>query len=175
MTIEHSHGKARPTLPRSSDLAVPETVGEPPDERGERGRFASGNQLAKGHGWKKLLRESLGRELEGDAGKLGQEAFKLYRGFMADMPIDNASVRQLVVARARAATLSARYARRGAELGFDTSEARDALDAALRWSQEAKSLAVTSLDIATKLAAAGGRKVIDAHARVLTTFGRKKP
>jgi len=152
MSIEQSRGKARPTLPRSSDLAAPEAVGEPSGVRDSHGRFAPKNGIGAGARWKHLLAESLGRDLAGEAGQLGREAYRLYRSFLSDLPVDCSSVRALVVARARAAVLSARYVRRGAELGLDTEAGAACLGEALKWDARAERLAVSSLDISTRLA-----------------------
>lgn len=60
MTIEKSKGKARLTLPRSSDLTVPDTVGEPSGTRDAQGRFAAGNGVATGGKFKALIAQSFG-------------------------------------------------------------------------------------------------------------------
>lgn len=172
MTIEQSHGAARPTLPRSSDLAtVPEAERVPTEGRDANGRFASGNPWAGGAKWRSLIAEGLGRELEGKAGELGRRAHRLFRAFLADMPVDCANVRSLVAQRARAAALADAYALRGAELGLDTTEGGKALSEALKWDQRAERLAVTALDVATKLAVQAKRRHIDVHADVVAAFG----
>jgi hypothetical protein len=173
MSIRTSHGKARTELPRSSDLKPPETDATPTQGRGTGGRFAPGNSIASGNRWKAAIAESLGAALDGDAGKLGREAHRFYRAFLGDLPSDKASVRQLVASRALAAVLATHFARRAAEVGLDTDAGAEALKQAAVWDQRAERLAVTSWDLATKMA--GKRKVIDAHARVLETFGVKRP
>ncbi len=171
MPIETSHGSARPTLPRSSDLAVPETVGEPSGVRDARGRFASANGIGRGARWKHLLAESLGRDLTGEAGQLGREAYRLYRSFLADLPCDCASVRAMVAARARAAVLAARFARKAAEVGLDSAEGATALAEAARWDARAERLGISSLDVSARLAKAARSRPIDAHAAVVEAFG----
>lgn len=173
MTIERSHGAARTVLPRSSDLATVDAVGEPSGSRDRGGRFAPGNQLGKGRAWKHSIARSLGRDLAGEAGALGDEAYILFAAYLRDLPVDCASVRSLVAQRARAAVLAARYARRAAELGMDSDAGAKALTEAHRWDQRAERLAVTSLDVATRLAAAARARPVDAHATVLDTFGGK--
>jgi hypothetical protein len=84
--------------------------------------------------------------------------------FLADLPVDCASVRSLVAQRARAATLADAYACHGALLGLDTAQGAAALAEAHKWDQRAERLAVTSLDVATRLAGKAGRKVIDVGA-----------
>ena len=43
MVIERSHGKARPTLPRASDLTPAEAEAKPKGCRGPHGRYANGD------------------------------------------------------------------------------------------------------------------------------------
>jgi hypothetical protein len=171
MSIEQSHGKARPTLPRSRELATPEAGASRTEGRDAHGRFTSGNPWAPGAKWRALIAEGLGRELPGQAGGLGRRAYRLFRAFLADLPADCASVRSLVAQRARAVALADAYAERGAELGVATPEGAAALAEALKWDQRAERLAVTSLDVSTKLAAKQ-RKAIDVHASVVEAFGR---
>lgn len=171
MTLERSKGKLRPTLPRSSDLAGVNAAGEPLAARGPGGLFAPGNSVGAGAAWKYAIGAALGAERAGDAGKLGKEAYRLYRAFMRDLPCDCASVRQLVAQRARAAAFSAYYANKAGELGLTSELGMQANAEALKWDARAERLAVTSLDVSTKLAAT--RKPIDAHAAVLEAFGSK--
>lgn len=172
MSIERSHGKARPTLPRRRDLEAADADRDPCRGRDEHGRFASGNEAGTGRGWKAIVAKHLGRELQGEAGPLAREALQLFRAELAQMPHDGPQVRQLVAARARSAVLAARYAMRAAELGLDTDVGQKAIELSMRLDARAERLAVTALDIASKLAKAEGkRKPIDVHGRVLDTFG----
>ena len=157
MTIETSHGKARPTLPRASD--IPEVPPAPDPRRGRdaNGRFASGNKVGSGRHWAQMLKRQLAREatgpLKAEVEALAREAFALFKGFLRELPSDGASVRALVASRARAAVLSARYGHRAAEIGLDTPDGRAAMDLSIKLDQRAERLAVTSLDVAIKLAA----------------------
>jgi hypothetical protein len=47
-TIEDSHGRPRLTAPRLSDVGTVPSASEPSPDRAARGRFAPGNQAAKG-------------------------------------------------------------------------------------------------------------------------------
>jgi hypothetical protein len=169
-----SNGAMRPSLPHSSDLAtVPHPVVSPTVGRDHAGRFASANPWAGAAKWRSLIADGLGRDLPGEAGELGKRAYRLFRSFLADMPVDCASVRSLVAQRARAAALADRYATLGMTLGEATEAGTAALAEALKWDARAERLAVTSLDIATKLAVVARKHPIDAHAEVVATFGRK--
>jgi hypothetical protein len=114
----------------------------------------------------------IGRELKGDAEPLARESFRMYQALLAELPHTGAQVSSLVAARARSAVLSARYAARAAELGLDTEDGMAALDLSMKLDARAERLAVTALDIATKLATASRkRKPQDAHAAALEAFG----
>jgi len=176
VTLEHSHGKARPTLPRSRELAVLPTDGKPNRSRDARGRFTGLDSPSNGRGWKQLIGRMAGRELKGEAAELGRAAWRLYLAQLEELPHTGPNVRSLVAAQARSAILSARYAQRAAELGLDTLAGRAALDMSAKLDARAERLAVTALDIAIRLAKAqrAGR-VVDAHARVLEAFGAPVP
>lgn len=152
MTIEQSHGKARPTLPRSSDLSDIKAASNPSDGRGAGGRFAAGNSVGIGAREKNAIKRLLGPTASSNA--VIRDARKLFAACLRDMPSDGANVRQLVALQARHGALAAYYAARAAELGLDTVDGAIADDRAMKHGQRAERLAVTSLDIATKLAAA---------------------
>lgn len=157
MTIERSHGKARPTLPRSSDLTPVATVPEPSEGRGEQGRFAKGNRIAQGQRWKASIRKLLGRDAAvGEADALAREAWRLYLALLRELPHDGPSVRMLAALQAREAALAARWANRASELGLDSEGGQHADDRAMKHGQRAERLAVTALDVSTRLA--GARK-----------------
>ena len=175
MSIEQSHGKARPTLPRSKDLANVPPAGERPRQRDASGRFAPGNRAGVGRGWRAALARVLGRDLKGEVAPLARESWLTFQAMLKELPHTGAQVSALVAARARSTTLSARYAARAAELGLDTDEGMRALTLSMQLDARAERLAVTSLDIATKLAAADRkRKPGDAHAEVLEAFGEEQ-
>ena len=156
---ERSHGPhLRPSLPRSSDLAAIPTDGVPSGKRAAGGRFALGNQDASGKGWKSILRQQVTGPLKGEAEPLAREAYALYRALIQELPCDSPGVRQLVAARARAAVLSARYALLAAERGYETLEGVAALEMSTRLCQRAERLAISSLDVSTKLAVAARKR-----------------
>jgi hypothetical protein len=174
MTIENSHGKARPTLPRSSRLAEVDPVAIPSTPRGADGRFAPGPAADRSENRiRELIADGLGRDLPGEAGELARRAVRLYRAFLRDLPCVCASVRSTVAQRARAATLADAYARRGMELGIDNPLGAQCLAEALKWDQRAERLAVTALDLSNKLVAvARARKPDDVHAEIAAAFKR---
>ncbi len=152
MTIEVSHGKARPTLPRASVLAVVDTAGNPTEGRAVGGRFAPGNRHAEGQRWKSSIRKLLGRgATTAEAEQLARESFRLYLALLRGLPSDGPSVRTLAALQARHVVLAARWANRAAELGFDSEDGIAADERSLKHGQRAERLAVTALDVATRL------------------------
>jgi hypothetical protein len=175
MSTRQSHGSAHTELPRSDELAAQLPERDPTLHRDAQGRFTSGNGIGYGRHWKRTIARMLGVDMHGEAGELARETWVLYRALLAELPYDSASVRQLVAARARAAVLAARYARRASEVGLDTKDGAAALAQSVALDLRAERLAVTSLDISSRLAKAGvGRKVIDVHAAVQEAFGHRE-
>ncbi len=155
MTIETSHGKARPTLPRSSDLqAVPAPVGEPSASRDAAGRFAPGNVVGRGKGWKRAIARLLGRDVSDPvAVAVAHDAWTIFAACIRELPHDGPIVRGLVAQKARHDALAGFWAARAVEVGLTTDEGITAQTQATLHGQRAERLTVTALDVATKLAA----------------------
>jgi len=158
MTIERSRGKARPTLPRASDLAVPPVAdadAERSRQRDGAGRFASGNAVGRGRGWKRAVAKLLGRASEDPASAaVAADAWRLYSARLREMPNDGPTVRGLAALGAREEALAGFWHAEAAARGLATPEGMAASDRAMRHGQRAERLTVTTLDVATKLAAA---------------------
>jgi len=174
MPIEHSHGKARPTLARLRDVPAATAVPERTGQRDAKGRFVPGNSQGCGRGWKVAVSKQLGRELKGEAEAVAREAYKLYMAFLRELPSDGPTIRQLCAQRARAAVLSGRYATRAAEAGYDTDDGRRALELSLKLDQRAERLAVTAWDLAARQAKRdnstdAGLPWLEAHAKETPT------
>lgn len=149
MTIEKSHGKARPTLPRASDLQSAESVGNRSDGRTAGGRFAGGNRLSVDARQKSTIKRMLGSGAGDEVAlAVARDALRLFGGFMRDMPSDGFQVRELVALEARHAAVAGFWAARAAELGLDTPEGKEADDRAMKHGQRVERLAVTALDVA---------------------------
>lgn len=176
MSREHSHGRARATMPRASRL---EPVSGPraAPERDAHGRVATpeaARELAQGRGWKSQIGKMAGRELQGEARDLGRAAWRLYRALLRDLPSDGPQVRVHVASQARSAVFAARYAERAAELGFDTDDGRKALELSAKLDQRAERAGVVALDIAVAMAKAERTRrlrAIDVHAEAAKAFG----
>lgn len=158
MTIEHSHGKARPTLPRASDLGntvVPQDP-ERDRQRDGRGRFATGNRLGVGRGALAAVRRLLGRGVtiaDARALAVARDADRLFCATLRDLPHDGTAVRTLLASHARHAALSAFWAARASELGLTSPAAIQASIRSAEHDKRAERLIVTTLDVATRLAA----------------------
>jgi len=155
---ERSHGAMRPSLPQSYELpAAIEPVRSRTEGRDAAGRFVSGNPWAPGNRWRQLIAEGLGRHTQHDsdvARDLSRRAYRYFRSFLRDLPIDSATTRSLTAQRARAAALADFYGLEAARLQLTSAEALKAAEAAAKWCQRAERLAVTTLDIASRLATA---------------------
>lgn len=159
MTIEHSHGKARPTLPRASDLRLVQAERNPTEGRTGAGHFAPGNRHGVGARWKATIKKLLGRTVDDHtADEVGRDASRVYRAVLQSMPCDDATVRGLVALHARHMAVSAYLTGRAASAGLDTKEGLALLEVASHHGQRAERTAVTALDVATKLAASKAKE-----------------
>jgi hypothetical protein len=175
--MERSHGKARPSLPRASDLRVVESAETPSDGRDAGGRFAPGNRVSIGNRWKASIKRLLGRSASPEqADDVSRQAWRLYLALMRELPSTGANVRMLAAMQARHAALAAHFTDRAGELGLETTEGKAALDRASKDGQRAERLAVTALDVATRFAEVhrfnGSR---DPHKAVVDAFGEPAP
>src|SRR5688572_6380587 len=98
MTIEQSHGQARPTLPRSSDLLAAKQDQNGQQESTTGARTAPLPRLRFDKSWNEYFAQQLGRDAEGGAGELGEKAWRLYRGLLKELPCVTVSVRACVAA-----------------------------------------------------------------------------
>lgn len=155
MTIEMSKGKARPVLPRASDLARVKTARDPREGRTQAGHFAVGNRLGVGQRWKASVKKLLGKGVDDAvANAIGRDAWRVYLATLRSMPCDDAPVRSLVALHARHIAIAGYFTERAAKVGLDTKEGLAFLEVASHHSQRAERTVVTALDVATKLATA---------------------
>lgn len=149
MTIETSHGKARPTLPRASDLTPVESVDKPRQGRTRGGHFAAGNRLGVGARWKNTLKKALGNSTaDGELGIVAADAARVALHVLRSLPSDAAPVRVLVNIHARHVALNAYFTAKAEEAGLDSERGRKLLDVADRQSQRAERVLVTAHDLA---------------------------
>ncbi len=163
MTLERSHGKARPALPRASDLRSTESAPKPTDGRDQGGRFAAGNRASLGARFTATIRKGLGsKAATGEALIVARDARRVFGHVLASLPSDAPPVRALLSIYSRHQALHAYYTVRAEALGLDTSEGLKLLEVADRQSQRAERVLVTVHDLARVHAAASkDRKATD--------------
>ncbi len=158
MTLEKSHGKARPTLPRSSDLADVPTGGDRKSNHAANGRFMPGNAAATDRSAKQAIGKVLGLRPTADAvSVVAKDAARVFGVVLRDMPSDAPTVRNLAAMLARHSALGAYFNVRADELGLDTLEGLAAIDQATKHGMRVERLTVTCLDVATRLTKASDR------------------
>lgn len=156
MALEHSHGKARPTLPRAADLPVPPPAPDRRQGRDNKGRFAAGHrQSARSRGWRRAIAQlSAGQLKTDDQVKLANDSGTLYRATLATMPCEGPLTNPIAAEHARTAVLSAHFAGAAIAAGVTTAKGRQLLELSLKLGQRAERTAVTLLDLTTRLAEA---------------------
>lgn len=154
MPIERSHGKARPTLPRGSDLQPPETDAKPTDARDAHGHFAAGNRSGLAARFKATVKKALGSaESEGEARVVTRDARRVFAHVLRSLPSDAPPVRVLVSMHARHVALNAYFTAKAEAAGLDTPAGLKLLEVADRQSQRAERVLVTAQDVARVCAA----------------------
>jgi hypothetical protein len=168
MTIERSHGKARPGLPRASDLAPVEAEAKPPQGRTAGGHFAAGNRLGVGARWKATLKKAMGnRAAEGELGIVAADAARVALHVQRSLPSDAAPVRVLVAIHARHVALHAYFTAKAEEAGLETDQGLALLVVADRQSQRAERVLVTCHDLAKVHANAANAGPVDYRKTIL--------
>lgn len=153
MTTERSHGKARTTLPRSSDLKAVDSVPAPTEGRTAGGRFAPGNGISRDNAARHHVRRLLGPAANDKTiSEIQSASQSLYSSLMRSMPCQAVQVRSLVALQARHTALCAYWTEYAVRVGLDSEDGIAALERASKDGARAERLAVTSLDVATKLA-----------------------
>jgi hypothetical protein len=150
MTIETSHGKARPSLVRASDLTSPsKTDAKPSEGRAPDGRFSAGNRAAHAARFTHTIRKALGtKAATGEALVVARDARRVFGHVLAALPSDAPPVRALLAVYARHQALHAYYTTKAEALGLDTEAGLALLVVADRQSQRAERVLVTCHDLA---------------------------
>lgn len=173
MTIERSHGKARPALTRASDLSAPaDTAAKPSDARTPDGRFAAGNRAASDARFTHAIRKALGSaDSTGAELVVARDARRVFGTTLRSLPSDAPPVRALLAVYARHQALHGYYSLRAEAAGLDTSEGLALLAVADRQSQRAERVLVTVHDLARVHAELAARvSPIDAHAALVASL-----
>jgi hypothetical protein len=149
MTIEQSKGKARPTLPRASDLQTPEAERKPTAGRDKHGHFAAGNRTGVAARFTHTIRKALGSQVAtGEALVVARDARRVFGQVLASLPSDAPPVRALLTVYARHQALHAFYTLKAEAAGLDTETGLGLLVVADRQSQRAERVLVTCHDLA---------------------------
>jgi hypothetical protein len=149
VTVERSHGKARPTLVRASDLAAVETDNTRPSNHGPGGHFTPGNTAAKDGRFRATVKKALGNRADkGEVGVVASDARRVHGHILRAMPSDAAPVRVLAAIHARHVALNAYFTAKAEAAGLDTPAGMKLLDVAGRESQRAERTLVTLHDLA---------------------------
>lgn len=174
MTIEKSHGKARPTLPRASDLGtVPQPEAPRTATRGPDGRFAPGNRTGRGKGAKRQLARLMGTDSADPITALvASSAAATYRAHIQELPNQGSMVSSLVSLASRHEALSAYFHSVAAKAGLGTTEGVAALTEASKHGQRAERLLVTALDVSKALALATKSEPVDVLDAYMATSRR---
>lgn len=156
MTIEKSHGRARPTLPRASDLPKLEAAPERHGKRDAHGRFAPGNDAGRGRGVKHAIARMLGRlvqDADGVAMAVASDAVRLFNAKVKDLPSDGPVVRSQLALACQHEALNGFWLATAMKAGLATDEGIRAQELAMKHGARAERCMVTCLDLAGKLAA----------------------
>lgn len=150
MSIERSHGKARPTLPRASALQPLGSAPDRSDGRTPDGRFAPGNRASVGSGFRRTTKKLLGPTGADSSQEriVRRDAWRVFVATMRTMPSDAAPVRTLIGLHARHVALAALYAQLASEATLGSAASLKLQEAADRQSQLATRVLVTALDAA---------------------------
>jgi hypothetical protein len=149
MAIEQSHGKARPVLPRASDLEPPKADAKPTEGRDKHGHFAAGNRTGLGARFTATIRKALGsKAASGEALIVARDARRVFGHVLASLPSDAPPVRALLSVYSRHQALNAYYTLKAEAVGLDTEAGLAFLAVADRQSQRAERTLVTAHDLA---------------------------
>jgi hypothetical protein len=182
MSIEHSHGKARPTMPRPSDLRLVGAEAQRPAWRGADGRVGTGNELGKERGQKMDLARMLGRDATGeDALAVTREATRTYRAALRELPSQGELVRRAAARMARHCAAETFFAAKSIEAGLETEDGMRFDTLATRHGERGERCLVVLLDVAGALARPSKRnarrpsapKNNNVHAALEKEFGGK--
>jgi hypothetical protein len=165
MSQRNVKGKARTESPRIKDTPALKAARNPSDGRAKDGRFAAGNRVGIGAGYKALIRRGLGDASDPATKQLVKEATRLYLALLRSLPSDGPGVRQLVAAQSRHAMLATHYANEAAKVGLATSEGLKLAEASRSHDGTAQRLATTAYDRAVRESnskKAGRNSILDA-------------
>lgn len=148
-------GKARTTMPRTSDAAPFNTAREPDGTRDAQGRFQPGNDIARDRGVKMVIGRMVGRLTSEELGPLSPESeaikedtWRLLCASIRELGNPGSYVRRLLAHYAWHDTMAAFWRARELAVGPCTPEGIAADDRATEHDKRAERLSVTAQSIA---------------------------
>lgn len=168
MNFEASHGKARTTMPRASDVGELPEPPSPTVGRTAHGHFAAGNkQSGEALGWARAQRKVLAVHVGDAAAKIcARDAWSMYCALLREMPVKSAAVKSTLGLHSRHMALAAYYSTEASRAGLLTDRGIKLMAEATKHGERAERLLVTSFAAAkagAKMAKAG-RKPLDVYA-----------
>jgi hypothetical protein len=158
MTIERSHGRARPTLPRRADLRAITPARAESDrdrDRDSLGRFQTGNKVSVARGVNRDVKRLFGKlvrtELSEGAADAVSAAYRLFRSIMATMPSNAAIVRTQVASACWHTALAGHWRTVALEAGLESAEGIAADERATAHDLRSERLLVSAIDLAQRL------------------------
>lgn len=174
MTIEKSHGKARPTMPRASDARAASADVKPSDTRGPHGHFAAGNRSGVAARFTHTVKKALGdSDSKGENLIVARDARRIFGHVLRSLPSDAPPVRVLLAIHARHVALNAYFTAKAEAAGLDTPGGLELLGIADRQSQRAERTLISAQDMARVCADQAAKATI--HADPLARWSALPP
>jgi len=178
VTLEKSHGKARPTLPRASDLPeidpteLEEKLSIP---RGVHGHVLPGAKLAVGARFAHTVKKSMGGQTTKVNRIITRDAKQTFANILPVMASDVAPVRSLLAVASRHCALNAYFTARAEEAGLDSTLGLQYLEIADRQSQRYERVLVTCHDLARIHAQVRDNKPFDPVPKLAAPAAEERP
>lgn len=138
------------------------------------GMFGLNNKAGVGKGWKKAIAGMMGRDAtDPQVQRVSDDTWRLFAAGIREMPHDGPTVRGMLALKCRHEALAAFWSVKAGEFGLTTPDGIAAQQQASQHGQRAERLAVTAIDISTRLAAAARAKPVDAHKTLLAALKEK--
>jgi hypothetical protein len=155
-----SHGKPRPSLPRRGELRIVRPAREPADgERDASGRFVHGNRASEGKGWRTAATRLLGGQLaDATMRRVSEDMKRLHGAVLRELPArESVLVRSMAAQWAQVSAVCSYFGAVALDAGLSTDAGIAAAERARVFGQRSERIAVTLLDVSSKLADATRR------------------
>ena len=174
MAFERSHGKARPTLVRASDLQPAEAAAKPTGQRDQHGHFAAGNSVGVAARFVHTIRKALGtKAAPGEAGTAARDGRRIYSHTLPSLPSQAPAVQTALSLHARHVALFNFYSMKAEAAGLASDEGIKFQKIADEQSKRAERCLVTTLD-AARIFAGVEKDRDDPHAALFAIAAEEK-